>query len=202
MTQIVEMEAKFYVRDLEQIEHRIVDLGGEMVQARTFETNLRFDTPKRELADSFQVLRLRQDTRARMTYKGPSDPNSSVSARPEYEVEISDLNTARVILEALGYQVATIYEKYRAAYDLEGVEISLDEMPFGYFVEVEGPDVEQIKSTAEKLMLNWDARSSSSYMRLFEHVKTRLDLSMCDLTFENFSNLEIQPNHLQLSYAG
>ena len=201
MPHIIEKEAKFYIRDLEQIEQRIIDLGGEMVQPRTFETNLRFDTPDRNLSSSFQVLRLRQDTRARLTYKGPADPGSTVSARPEYEVEISDLHTGRMILEALGYQVITIYEKYRASYSLDEAEISLDEMPFGYFVEIEGPDEEQIHAIANELQLNWDKRSSLSYMRLFTLVKKRLDLSMRDLTFENFSGFEFQPHHLELSYA-
>ncbi|MDO9547075.1 MAG: class IV adenylate cyclase [Pelolinea sp.] len=201
MPQKVEKEAKFYIRDLEKIEQHIIDLGGEMVQPRTFETNLRFDTPNRELSASFQVLRLRQDTRARLTYKGPADPGSTVNSRPEYEVEISDLDTGRMILEALGYEVVTIYEKYRASYSLGEVEISLDEMPFGYFLEIEGPDEEHIQAMAKKLDLNWENRSSLSYMRLFTLVKKRLDLSMRDLTFENFSELDFQPHHLQLSYA-
>jgi adenylate cyclase class 2 len=201
MPQKVEKEAKFYIRDLEQIEQRIIDLGGEIEQPRTFETNLRFDTPDRNLSETFQVLRLREDTRARLTYKGPTDPGSTVSARPEYEVEISDLDTGRAILEALGYQVITIYEKYRASYFLGEAEISLDEMPFGYFVEIEGHDEQQIQAMADKLDLKWENRSSLSYMRLFALVKKRLDLSMRDLTFENFSGFEFQPHHLQLSYA-
>jgi adenylate cyclase, class 2 len=201
MAQIIEKEAKFYIQDLKQLEKRIIDLGGELVQPRTFETNLRFDTQDGNLTNTFQVLRLRQDTRARMTYKGPADPNSSVSTRPEYEVEISDLDTARAILEALGYQVITVYEKYRAAYDLEGVEVSLDEMPFGYFSEIEGPDEALIKTAAHRLNLKWENRSALSYMRLFTLVKTKLNLPLRDLTFEKFSDLEIQPQHLQLSYA-
>ena len=201
MAQIVEKEAKFYIRNLEEIENRIIDQGGKMVQPRTFETNLRFDTHDGALSASFQVLRLREDTRARLTYKGPADPSSSVSARPEYEVEISDLDTARAILEALGYQVVTIYEKYRAAYDLDKVEISLDEMPFGTFIEIEGPDEEHIKAAAKRLNLKWENRSALSYMRLFTHVKKNLNLSMRDLTFENFSDMEFEPRHLQLTFA-
>ena len=201
MPQKVEKEAKFYIRDLEQIEQRLIDLGGEIVQPRTFETNLRFDTPDRILSASFQVLRLRQDTRARLTYKGPADPGSTVSSRPEYEVEVSDLDTGREILESLGYEVVTTYEKYRTSFLLDNVEISLDEMPIGYFIEIEGADEDQIHTMANKLDLKWENRSSLSYMSLFTLVKKQLNLSMRDLTFNNFSSLEIQPYHLQLSFA-
>jgi adenylate cyclase class 2 len=201
MHEKIEKEAKFYIRDLENIECLIKDLGGVVIQPRVFESNLRFDTHKRELSASYQVLRLRQDTRARLTYKGPADPNSEVSARLEYEVEINDLATSRHILEALGYEVITIYEKYRTSYSLDNTEISLDEMPFGKFMEIEGADVQQIRQMAEKLNLKWGNRSSLSYLHIFSQVKERLGLSARDLTFDNFSELDIQPNHLQLSYA-
>ena len=201
MHEKIEKEAKFYIRDLKIIEQHIKDLGGVVIQPRVLESNLRFDTHERELSASFQVLRLRQDTRARLTYKGPADPNSEVSARLEYEVEISDLTTGRHILEALGYETVTIYEKYRTSYSLDTVEISLDEMPFGKFMEIEGADVQQIRQMAIKLNLKWEHRSSLSYLRLFSQVKERLGLSMRDLTFDNFSGLDIQYNHLKLSYA-
>ena len=201
MHEKIEKEAKFYVRDLKKIERQIKDLGGVIVQPRVFESNLRFDTHKRELSASYQVLRLRQDTRARLTFKGPADSNSEVSARLEYEVEISDLAVGRHILEALGYVVITIYEKYRTSYFLDDVEISLDEMPFGSFMEIEGADTQHIQAMANKLNLKWENRSALSYLCIFSQVKERLELSMRDLTFENFSDLDIQPSHLQLSHA-
>jgi len=201
MHEKIEKEAKFYVRDLKEIEQQIKDLGGVIVQPRVFESNLRFDTHNRELSASRQVLRLRQDTRARLTFKGPSDPNSEVSARLEYEVEISDLAVSRHILEALGYVVISIYEKYRTSYFIDDVEISLDEMPFGSFMEIEGADTQHIQAMASKLNLKWENRSALSYLRIFSQVKERLGLSMRDLTFDNFSGLDIQPAHLQLSHA-
>ena len=168
----VEKEAKFFVRALKKIEQKVIAMGGQPVQPRILETNLRYDTPNRDLTNSYQVLRLRQDSRARLTYKGPADPISTVSARMEYEVEISDLETGRRILEALGYEVAAIYEKYRASYLLESCEISLDEMPFGDFLEIEGPDEAHIQNVSDTLELKWEYRSPLSYMRLFAQVKT------------------------------
>lgn len=201
MHEKIEKEAKFYIRDLEIIEQHIIDLGGIVIQARVLESNLRFDTHERELSASYQVLRLRQDTRARLTYKGPADPNSEVSARLEYEVEISDLTTAERILETLGYEVITIYEKYRVSYSLDNVELSLDEMPFGDFMEIEGADAQQIQQMADKLNLKWENRSSLSYLGIFSQVKERLGLSMRDLTFDDFSEVQIKPEHLRLSFA-
>lgn len=201
MHQKIEKEAKFYINKLEKIRHDLLNLGAVCTQPTTFETNLRFDTPDRALSASMQVLRLRQDTRARLTYKGPSDASSTVSARPEYEVEISDLDTGRRILESLGYQVAAIYEKYRAAYQIGGTEISLDHMPFGDFIEIEGPNESTILLIAGKLGLTWENRSALSYLRLFDTVKKNMNLDFRDLTFKNFTAISVKPEHLQLQFA-
>ena len=201
MAVIIEKEAKFYIKELKKAKQDVLSLGAVCKQARTFEKNFRFDTQENSLAATHQVLRLRQDTIARLTYKGPADSNSTVSARPEYEVKISDLETGQNILEALGYQVVTIYEKYRASYMIGDVEISLDEMPFGDFIEIEGPSEKGIQLIAKKLGFTWEHRSAMSYMRLFNIVKNNMKLSFRDLTFNNFQQINVFPEHLQLQYA-
>lgn len=187
-TNKLELEAKFWISSLDKLESRLRSLGAELIQERAFELNLRFDTPDRRLTDARQVLRLRRDKIDRLTFKDPGDPNSAVSARKEIEVEVADLQTAREILEALGFQVSITYEKYRAAYLLDNVEVSLDEMPFGFFSEIEGPDEESIQKTAEKLGLDWEARSSLSYLAIFFALKEEFSLQMSDITFLEFQN--------------
>lgn len=183
----LEQEAKFRVNNLEALAESLQALGAVCTQERTYELNLRFDSADGKLAAAYQVLRLRQDQRSRLTFKGPSDPNSAVSSRREIEVEVGDLGTARAILEALGYQVVVSYEKYRAAYQLGQVEVSLDEMPFGTFSEIEGPDEGSIQAAAEQLGLNWEARSKLSYLAIFGALKDAFGLTMSDLTFEAFA---------------
>jgi hypothetical protein len=54
---------------------------------------------------------------------------------------------------------------------------------------------------AEKLGLDWGARSIVSYTFLFDAVKTALNLSMRDLTYENFKGVEVTPKALGLRPA-
>ena len=56
-------------------------------------------------------------------------------------MEVESFDQARAFLAALGYQVDMVYEKYRTKYELEGVHLDLDEMPYGDFIELEGNDV-------------------------------------------------------------
>ena len=134
--------------------------------------------------------------RARLTYKGPASGLGGARLRQELEFEVSDFDMARLFLEALGYQVMLIYEKYRAAYDLDGVEVSLDELPYGTFVEIEGPDPSAIQSVTRKLGLDWEATIPASYTVLFDQVKARLNLAFRDLSFENFAGLQVTPDDL------
>ena len=191
MSHKLEQEVKFFLNDLKAFEERLIACGAHLKLERSLEINLRFDTPDRRLSSSFQVLRLRQDKICRLTWKGAGDPAGEVSAREELEVEVSDLDTARAILEGLGFELMLVYEKYRSAYMLGDVEISLDDMPFGNFCEVEGPDIQSIKNTATLLDLDWDKRSALSYLALFNNLKEKLGLTIRDLTFENLKGITV-----------
>jgi len=107
-----EIEAKFYLQDLAAFRQRLMAAGARLIQPRVQETNLRFDTPQRDLSQKAQVLRLRQDEAAHLTFKGPGALEGGVLARQEIEFEVSDFAAARRFLEALGYRVYTTYEKF------------------------------------------------------------------------------------------
>jgi adenylate cyclase class 2 len=201
MSSSQELEVKFWVADLGQIAARLQSQQARLTQARLYERNLRFDRPDGSLESSLQVLRLRQDTEARLTYKGPGVERQGVQVRTELEVQVDDFAQAQALLEALGYQVSWIYEKYRAVYQLGRVMVTLDEMPYGDFVEVEGPDAASIQAASLALQLDWSARVTSSYAGLFRRLQQALALEMQDLTFENFKSLQIDLGLLGLRYA-
>ncbi len=201
MSNKIEQEAKFYIHQPHKLEKKLKALGAVLKQPRILEQNLRFDTPDRRLASTHQALRLRQDHASRLTFKGASDLQKEVSFRHELEVEVSDLATAQAILEALGFEVSVRYEKFRSAYQLGAVEVSLDEMPFGWFCEIEGPDAASILHTARRLELEWEARSKLSYLVLFANLRASLRLPFNNLTFENFKGISISVQDLGLSPA-
>jgi adenylate cyclase, class 2 len=197
-----EIEAKFYVQDLRQIETRIQRLGARLIQARIFETNIRFDLPDGGLRSEGRVLRLRQDSEARLTYKGSGSSAQGVVSRTEIEFTVEDFNKARLLLEALGYQSVMVYEKYRTIYELETCHIMLDEMPYGQYVEIEGTETSAIHAIARQLQLNLEAAIiNASYAGLFERIRKALALPFTDLTFENFKGITVTPAHLQVNPA-
>ena len=189
------------VRDLSGLEPRLKELGAGLDSERVFEANLRFDTPHRDLSRERRALRLRQDSRARLTYKGPALPGAEVTSRQEIEFEVSDFSAARRLLKALGYEVSAMYEKYRASYHLGELEIVLDELPYGNFIEIEGPGAGAIRLVAEQLGLRWETRSGDSYLGLFETYCATHNLRLVGLSFEAFTGLTVKPADLGLEYA-
>jgi adenylate cyclase class 2 len=187
----MEIEVKFYLANLEAYRRRLETLGARLVQPRQHELNLRFDTLDGSLARSQQVLRLRLDASAHLTYKSPGELADGVRTRAEIEFGVDDFAAARAFLEALGYQVVLVYEKRRAVYDLNGLLVSLDEMPYGNFTEIEGPDAGNIRAAAGRLGLDWEASIPGTYTSLFAGLKQSLGLEFRDLTFENFTNVEV-----------
>jgi adenylate cyclase class 2 len=195
-----ELEVKFYLSRRKALEAKLNSLG-RIIAPRVHEVNLRFDTPDFSLTASGRLLRLRRDTRARVTYKGEGSVEGGARLRKELEYTVSDFDTAKALFEALGYQVYMIYEKYRTTYELANVEVALDEMPTGDFLEIEGPDSESIRGAANLLELNWEAHVLDSYTMLFERLRERLGFDFRDLSFENFKGMQISSDELGVLIA-
>jgi adenylate cyclase class 2 len=197
-----ETEVKFHVRDLKKIETRLLELKAHLSQPRTHETNFRFDTPDNELRKNSRVLRLRQDDQARFTFKGPSvEGERGVASRVEIEFVVEDFDRAKQFLEALGFQAMIFYEKYRTTYQLDGVLVMLDELPYGTFVEIEGEDIETLHNVARELGLNWDAMVKAGYHALFERVVAKYGFDRTRLSFEQLKDKKVDTADMQVFAA-
>ena len=196
-----ELEAKFYLQDKDKLEERLKTLGADSVHGRVLETNLRFDTPDGVLGRTHQVLRLRKDTRVWLTYKSASEVQDGVFNRQEIEFEISDFEAGQGFLAALGYQVSVIYEKFRTTYSLDGLEVVIDELPYGDFLEIEGDEPQAIRACAASLGLDWSAVLQQSYLGLFTVLREKMGFNFRDLTFENFRMLQVGIDQLGIRPA-
>lgn len=188
----LEIEVKFLVSDLAEIRERLLGTGGTLFKARTYERNIRFDNGWGGLKLQGKLLRLRQDTAARITYKGhpAQEIDSEARVREELEMVVEDFDTAAAILERIGFEQQEVYEKYRETFALGSVEVMLDEMPFGDFVELEGAEA-AIRTASRDLGLDWQKRILENYLALLARLKARFNLAVDDLTFKDFAELDV-----------
>jgi len=191
MAKLHETELKLYYPDLDALRARIEAAGAQITAPRVYEKNIRFDAENGWLSTTSTVLRLRYDTRARLTYKdGEKIHGNFGSTRFEAEVEVSDLETMQIILERLGFQPVFIYEKYRTTYQLGDAELMLDELPYGNFVEIEADEM-SIRRVVKQFGLEGAQRYTNSYSVLFRIAQQNMGWSFNDLTFDNFIGIKV-----------
>lgn len=163
----LECELKFTGADLTRARADLARLGARC-GGRVFERNLVFDTPDRSLRAGDVLLRLRRAGKTTLTLKrhpAAGCEESRVKVWEEFESAVEDFDAVRSLLTALGYTVILRYEKFRETWMLPDVEVCLDELPFGDFVEIEGPEA-AIWAAAQDLRLDVAAASKMSYHAL------------------------------------
>jgi adenylate cyclase class 2 len=188
--QPLEIEVKFYLADAGIIRNRIMELGARRI-GRAFETNIRFEDANQSLIRQKSILRLRKDAKTRLTFKSkPCLDDKEFKILKELEVEVSDFDTMKHILESIGFHKEQIYEKWRETFILNGTTLCIDTLPYGDFLEIEG-EKHDIKTLSVGIGLEWDKRILTNYLQLFEIIRDKLDLPFSDVTFDNFKNIRI-----------
>jgi adenylyl cyclase CyaB, putative len=196
-----ELEVKFYLNFPFGFESWLQSVGAKVNAARCFESNIRFDRSDGSLAQNHQILRLRKDRNTVVTFKGPAEDESGVTVRQELEIQANNYDMAYQFLVALGFQPGVKYEKYRVTYDLDDTTVTIDELPFGHFCEIEGYSPQAVMAVTKKLGLEWPARIRSGYLSLFESLKAKKGWTMPDLTFNLFRGLTVTAEDLGVQAA-
>jgi len=138
----IEIEKKYRLvkRRRTAIEQRLRELGVTPRRVE-FEENTLYRGGRIELGSC--ALRLRRvGARAILTFKQRLPSKSSIKHQQEEETEVANAEAAHAILTALGFRPGLVYEKRRTRWHLGRAEIVIDELPFGLFMEIEGPEKE------------------------------------------------------------
>ena len=110
---------------------------GAAFAGEDFEENILFSSD--ELLAKRAVLRLRRiGARTILTYKQKIQSDIAAKHHLEHETEVADFDELAKIFENLGYRRSLVYEKRRRTWNFRQVEIVLDTLPFGEFMEIEG----------------------------------------------------------------
>lgn len=192
-----EIELKFPVSSLGDLEQRLVELGFKLDTPRTFEANVLYDTPDRSLRARGELLRVRQyGLRATVTHKRHPDneeAGSRYKVRIETESEVSDGGAMTEIFTRLGLEPTFRYEKFRSEYShprASGGHVVIDETPIGVYAELEGPPG-WIDQTLVALGVDPADCLTESYGRLFSAWKKRTGSAAENLTFDDVKTLEL-----------
>jgi adenylate cyclase class 2 len=169
----LETELKIPVPDLAPVREALQQTRAELVHPSAREENVLFDTADGRLEASGRVLRLRRYGDQRLlTLKGPVSYQGGIKMRREDETLVADADRLQAILEDLGFEAVSRYEKDRESWRFGRMAVVLDHTPMGDFVEVEGPP-EELAAAALSLGLDPDQAVRGSYPSLWREYRLR-----------------------------
>ncbi len=146
----IEIELKFEINKnkISSFNKKLQELDFAL-ERRVHEISVMYDNPSKIMQITDGRIRLRksgEDTI--LTYKKPLT-REGIKKEIEYEVKVSDFNTMEKILKMMEFTKTTSYERYRAYFHKNDVEVMIDEFPYGVFVEIEGNEKNIIKISNE-----------------------------------------------------
>lgn len=172
----VEREIKIIGADFGALRKALQEAGADF-QGRYFERNAVLDDESRSLKQKGILLRLRQADKCTLTLKVPAEETDAVGFKEmqEHETQLEDFDATLSIFNGLGLRPAFWYEKIREKWLMGGLSVDLDELPFGRFVELEGP-AEEIREVVSGLGLSGLDATSENYHGLNEKFRKEQSL--------------------------
>jgi adenylate cyclase, class 2 len=190
----VETEIKFRLdqsADLAGFNARLQAAGFALKTPRSFESNVLYDTPDRQMRARTEILRIRNYaghcllTHKRLPDSGPGEDTHK--HRIETETEVSNGDALAQVFLSIGLVPAFQYEKWRTEWHLGQGHCVVDETPIGNFAELEGP-ADWIDQTAANLGIHPSQYITLSYGRLFDLWREQHASSAANLTFAAIAN--------------
>lgn len=152
-----EIELKFNVSNLSELESKIKDIGAEFKGEKSCKDTY-FIVPNNP--EGRKYLRIREtNNKSELAYHY----FESQSHTKEWETGITDPKTTLEILKQLEYKIDVIVNKNRKTYKYNYSEIVLDQVEnLGEFIEIESSTLEEINKIATKIGLNADKAINDS----------------------------------------
>lgn len=183
----LEIEKKYRLTS-NQYEYLLAELAdvGANFKGEVFEENIIYGGGV--LNNSGAVLRVRKVAgKTILTFKRRLQSASGIKQNVEHETLVEDGGQLEKIIADLGFEPVIVYEKRRKTWRFRSVEIVLDELPFGLFMEIEGSanaiieaemiigaeDFETENETYPRLTANFGSRSGGVLEARFSESKGR-----------------------------
>lgn len=178
----IEQEYKFSIEEENSIEVNLRKMGARGGE-RVHELTVMFDNKQNQMLEKDSRLRVRTRTFkdgssvAILSFKQPLS-REGVKQEIEHEVSVDNVIALKMILKEIGYEPVSSYERYRTDYSLgkgsQKIQVSIDELPFGKFVEIEGNNIDQITNLASSLGFDPSNHIPNSYDGIYDQIERTL----------------------------
>jgi len=164
----IETEIKIKIDDLKKFQVKFNEFGGKK-SSWAFERTYGFFTPNRTNIEEGIFPRVKVvDGLATMGVKVKTG-NGKYFERKEYETKCEEKSGIEM-MKVFGYTEVIIFEKLRQKWVFDNVEVCLDRLPFGNYIEIEG-EKKNIEKMVKLLKLEKSQRITVAYLVLFDEWK-------------------------------
>ncbi|HUW22138.1 MAG TPA: CYTH domain-containing protein [Candidatus Bathyarchaeia archaeon] len=146
----IEYEATFANINKNRIRSKLKNMGAKLVKAEFMQKRIVFHLPKgHEIKGGW--LRVRDES-DKITLSLKIVIGDGIENQNEICLKIDNFEEAVKLLEQIGCRQKAYQESKREIWEIDGVEVTIDEWPFlEPYVEVEGTSEEAVKNMSDKL---------------------------------------------------
>lgn len=165
-----EKQVKYKINNFDYISKRLIEIEAIFIGG-FMEKTIRYDNDDLKCSNNGIFIRTKSGMKNVLTLKEiPTDSSNTSFERITTEVEVDNINKIGYILEKIGLTKKFIMEKYRLFFKYDNVDILIDELPFGIYLEIKGEDNEINRVTK---MLNIDEADliKMTYWDIYDKIK-------------------------------
>jgi len=152
-----EYEATFFPIEKDVIREKFRAAGASLIREEYLQKRVNFHLPKESPHFSTGWMRVRDEGGATTMSIKAVENNDVMEGQKEICLAVEDFEKARGFALALGVKEKAYQESKRELWQLDGVEICIDEWPWlEPFVEIEGRGESQVRGIADRLGFSWE----------------------------------------------
>lgn len=185
-----EFEAKFYPVVKDKYRKKLESIGAKLLRPERKMIRIIADQHSTPLLGKNEYIRIRDEGNLiRLSYKTTADATGKLSDQKEIDVDVSNFEKTRSILEACGLVFNRKQETLREEWSYKNSEITIDTWPgLSTYSEIESPTEEEVKQIAQELGFDWTKKIITAAPEIYAKVygldiEKVLDM-VCDLTFD------------------
>jgi len=192
----IEYEATFPNINKDEVREKLKSVGAKLIKPEFMQKRVVFNLPKgHEVYGAWMRVRDEGD-KITMSYKIVDNrQDRKIENQKEICLTVNSFADAEEILNSIGCEKKSYQESRREMWDLDGVEIDIDEWPFlEPYLEIESDGEERVKKVAEKLGFDYQKALFCSVDTLFKIKygvpEEIINNSISEITFEGKNPFE------------
>mgnify|MGYP004594589945 FL=1 len=165
-----EKQVKYKINNFDYISKRLIEIEAIFIGG-FMEKTIRYDNDDLKCSNNGIFIRTKSGMKNVLTLKEiPTDSSKTSFERITTEIEVDNINKIGYILEKIGLTKKFIMEKYRLFFKYDNVDILIDELPFGIYLEIKGEDNE-INRVTKILNIDETDLIKMTYWDIYDKIK-------------------------------